>query len=134
MRDYELEQLVKEEAANLKQNATSEELGNLDMERLDTDSPIKCIYGLCTGSCFSKRANELIVNSAKRVYNHGPDGAELFRGVTLNGAPKPAEGRDRHYWSPIEYFIVLEAENDKRSNIEALVAYLKDETSTLEFN
>lgn len=63
-----MQALVKKEAANLKKNATKEELAKLDFDRLDGDSPYSCMYGQMTGHCYSNRASELIFNCCERVY------------------------------------------------------------------
>ncbi len=135
MNNKKLVELVKAEAANLKKFATKEEIDNLEAKYLDPNDPTSCIYGQCTGSCFSTRAHELIIQCADRVYNQGKiDERNSFKGATLNGKPNVTEGGrfNRHYWSPIELFLSQEKNMDNGNN-EAIIAYLKDETQTLEF-
>jgi hypothetical protein len=50
---------VKTELDNIKANATKEEIGRLNIESFNVNSPTRCIYGLMTGECFSNRAKEL---------------------------------------------------------------------------
>jgi len=126
MRTKIMKELVIEEANNLRNNATKEELSRLDFSNLNSQNSETCIYGQMTGYCFSKRANELIINSCKRVYIH--DDADIYKSK-LNG--KPTKNRD-DYWSPIEVFIDQDI-NKKNGNNELLVKFLKGEINELKF-
>ena len=61
--------LVIEEALNIKENATSEEIAKLDEDKVNGEDQRKCIYGLMTGHCNTDRAIELIKKCCTRVYN-----------------------------------------------------------------
>ena len=103
-KDATLEQLVIEEATNLKQYATAAELDRLNLKLMSGDSKSHCIYGQMTGSCTSERAAYLIKLCATRVYNATE--YNTFDGE-LNGAPKKVEPHNRlnHYVSPIEMLV-----------------------------
>ncbi len=124
--DKILNKLVIEEAKNLKLRATPEEIGRLSRVVLNSKKVDACIYGQMTGDCFSKRATTLIIQCCERVFK--TDGTRL-RGK-LNGSP--LHMNRNHYWSPIEIFID-KVENKITRNDEALIAYLKGETETLNF-
>ncbi len=50
---------VKRELKHIRNNATSEEIGNLDFSTLNYNSTTKCIYGQMTGYCSGERACQL---------------------------------------------------------------------------
>ena len=124
-----LAELVKEEAKNLRINATAEELNNLTDTILSPDSPTKCLYGLMTGSCESSRAIKLInICCSVRIKNFKgimSDNYELSESSFLK-APR------RNNWSiktenmrfsPIEVMLWLAPASD----IKMLVKYLRSE-------
>jgi len=121
-----MHQLVKEEARNLRKNATQEELDKLDFSYLDPQHTQQCIYGQIAGGCFSDRSVELIKKCASRVYKTQDDGD--IRHSKLNGSP--INKKREKFWSPIEVFIDQGGENSERNN-KALVRYLKGETRRL---
>lgn len=125
MRDNKLNELVRKEAKNLIKNATDSERAELTIENLYSQSATRCIYGQMTGSCYSRRAVELIEDSCEKVYRR-----TTSDGITgeLNG--KPSETSRNWYWSPIEIFIDLPL-NKVNGNNRRLVAYLKGETKRL---
>lgn len=133
MKDQVLIDLVKEEAAKLREALTVEEAFNLDFETLEPDRPKLCIYGQATGDCYSERAAFLIRKCASRIYKGSPDEA------VLNGKPtKKNTTAVKIYWgnhkkrthhSPIEVFIYQP--NNKRNN-KKLIKYLRRETETLD--
>lgn len=121
-----LNALVLDEATKLKENITTDERSYLSFRTLLTSDSTRCVYGQITGSCWSKRAVELIEASCQKVL--APiKGGEGIRG-TLNGSPK--ESNRWNYWSPIEVFID-KPRNQENGNNERLIAFLKDETKTL---
>lgn len=125
-----MQQLVKEEAKNLKKNATQEEIAKLNFSDLVPTDSEKCIYGQLTGCCWNGRAIELIKKSCKRVYtpNYDED-KDTLADAKVNGKPK--EDRDA-YWSPIEVFIYQD-KNTENGNNKKLIDYIKGKTETLEF-
>ncbi len=118
--------LVKQEAKNLRKNATKEELSRLNFNKLNPTSKVTCIYGQLGGTCDSVRSVELQKKSAKRVYKTG----EGLVSAKVNGSPKSLFRYE--YWSPIEVFIVQQ-ENKDNGNNKKLVSYLKGETNRLNF-
>jgi hypothetical protein len=64
----QLKEDVRREAEALKVRATKEELGRLSIELLNPHHVSKCVYGLTTGACDSKRAIELISLCAPTMY------------------------------------------------------------------
>ena len=131
--DRTLTKLVVKEATKLKKTATESELERLSvhLNDLDPNSQEKCIYGQMTGHCFSKRANELIIKCAKRVYNMNRrrDGANYFETAELNGKPKPVNDREISYFSPIEMYIYL---TKSKKGTQALLKYIKGIRKKLE--
>lgn len=127
MINQELKDLVIQEATNLKIHARKDELAKLDIKRLDPESYSGCVYGQITGNCTNKRAIELIGLCCERVYTPGKENYfDTTIGATLNGAPSGRESGRIGFYSPIELYITKKEQNDK------LVAFLKDETQTLE--
>ena len=132
MNKNKLFQLVKKEAENLKIHATSEEIAKLDLKYLDPEYKDKCVYGLMTRHCESKRANELIMQCCERVYEAEEARIHATMEVAiLNGKPK-IEKRSK-YFSPIEVYIGLRGQKENGNN-KNLVDFLKGETDTLTFN
>lgn len=125
LNQQELFLLVKQEAENLKVHATQEELSNLSFDKLDPIQADKCIYGLMTGNCYSKRSIQLIELCCERVI---VDASGVSGSKVLNGSP--SKSYRRSYWSPIEVYI---AQDDFNSNNKSLVAFLRSETDTLTF-
>lgn len=125
-----LKQLVLKEATALRQQATKEELGKLDLNWFDAGSAYSCIYGQMTDSCNSERAQELIVNCCERIYKTD-GGYGAFGRITessLGESPKKLEkyyDRLDYYCSPIEkYILTLGKENEEYGN-KSLISYLK---------
>ena|SRR6187402_3229214 len=118
--------LVKEEAKNLKKNATEKELKYLNFETLNPNNLFNCIYGQIGGNCDSIRSIELQKKCCSRVYKRGGDLSDS----KVNGSPKRLSRYS--YWSPIEVFITQES-NKENGNNERLVKYLKGETNRLNF-
>ncbi len=126
--------LVIAEAIKLKDNATREEINNLNIARLDANDVTSCIYGQMTGNCYSKRAVSLIELSCEKVIRVS---TKTCVNGTLNGSPVKAI-RD-FYWSPIEVFIYRNQFNGgkrisksvKQDENKKLVAFLKGETEIL---
>lgn len=128
-RKQEMCALVIEEATQLKQFATLDELDDLSFENLDPLNPGRCIYGQMTGDCFSTRAKKLIKKCAKRVYKSNEN--ERLRDFELNGKPKGERSLQySDYFSPIEVFI---AQKDNKKNTKRLIDFLKGKTDTLIF-
>lgn len=135
-RDLVLEELVIEEATNLKKYATKEELSRLDYDNLDGDSKSRCIYGQMTGDCSSYRANELIIKCAQKVYNTTDTDDRIVKSV-LNGKPYKIDKVNERldfYISPIEKFLYKYKRGYKESTkIKKLVNFLQDKTQELKF-
>ncbi len=134
-KDKILEELVIEEAINLKKYAKKEELDKLDYDNLDGDCAYKCIYGQMTGDCESNRAYNLIKKCAIKVYNVTSDEDRIETSV-LNGKPKNLKNysdRLEHYISPIERFLFFykSSQEVKSTKIQKLVKFLRDETKEL---
>lgn len=139
-----MQNLVKQEAKNLKKNATQAELGKLSFSTLKDREGYasSCIYGQLTGNCFSGRAGELIFNSCIRVYtndqslNNEPN-KDCLTNAPINGKPEVirngcANGSEAEYFSPIEVFISQDV-NKSNGNNEKLIKYLRGEIKTLNF-
>lgn len=129
-----VKKLVAQEAKALRKNDTKQELDRLDFRTLEPSNITLCIYGQITGNCFSDRANDLIFNCAKRVYNVGKGYFNILDSAKLNGKPVKIknESRQSRYFSPIEYFIAQKGPYQKENN-EILVDYLKGERKDLNF-
>lgn len=135
-RDLVLEQLVIEEATNLKKYATKKELSKLNYNTLGGDRIDKCVYGQMTDNCFSRRSYNLIRNCTSRVFNV-KDTDDIFNGK-LNGKPSKLdepERRYKYYISPIEQFLYnYKPDSFKKSiKIKKLVDFLQDKTQELKF-
>ena len=136
-RDLVLEQLVIEEANNLKIFATEEELNNLNYETLSGTQSDLCVYGKLTGCCYNERAYDLIRLCATRVYDVVSQVDKIKNGV-LGGPPTELYNcydRKFIYCSPIEKLLFLYKpcvinESDK---VKKLVDFLQGKTETLIF-
>lgn len=131
-RNKEMQDLVIKEAITLREQATQEELDNLNFSNLDGSHDHECIYGQMTGYCSSPRALSLILICATKVYKRGNQVDHIMHNNKLNGTPKTKRTEGLSYVSPIEVFI-HEPENVNNSNNEALVGFLKGRTKTLKF-
>ncbi len=131
MKVAELKRLVVEEATALKTNAKLGEIEKLNFEALDPTEHTACIYGQMTGSCFSKRAMELIKKCATTMID-GRIGDTVTpvmdRQVTNKRVRVSREGTK--YWSPIEVFIAINRHENK-AKIEPLIKFLKGEKEVL---
>lgn len=134
----EMKALATEEAVKLKEYATKKEIRALDLDWLDPNNPFSCIYGLLTGDCNSLRAQELIIKCTSRVYDTSVSTPNTAKTAKLNGAPylvvlqedKLLDRRMYKWQSPIEMLIY--DENGGEDSQAKLIAFLKDETQTLE--
>ena len=120
-KDLKLEELVIEEATNLKKYATKEELDKLDYATLKEDDIFHCVYGQMTGMCYGYRATQLIDKCINFKYQH----------LHKNNEPIISK-RDINngYYSPIERFLIAYKGSEK---IKKLIDFLKDENiKTLE--
>lgn len=129
----EMKALATEEAVKLKQYATKEELDNLDLKDLDPLDEDSCIYGQMTGGCNSERAQELIMLCANRVYDVKHVDHNFDLNANVNGSPykvRKISSRSQQYQSPIEMLIY--SSNGGEGAQAKLIAFLKDETQTLE--
>lgn len=119
-------ELVKNEATNLREHASKEQLSKLNINRLNPNNQERCIYGQMTGNCDSKSAVKLMVKCAERVYTI-LDSENRFDRSILNGEPITSK---RQFWfSPIEKYIYLR--RNQPSELKKLVKYLKGETDKL---
>lgn len=131
-RDLRLEELVIEEAIKLKKYATKKELAKLDYNTLNGGNTTKCVYGQMTDHCESLRAGVLIEKCCNIVFN------VTRRGITntkkLKDIDVPYVNRLSTYFSPIEKLLMKYKKNSNinSNKIKKLVAFLKDETKTLE--
>ena len=133
MKVTELNKAVKLEAKNLKENATKKELKKLDFDELKPNHHESCIYGQMTGSCFSKRAVELINGCAPSLLDGKISDEFDTTELKLRKFVKDMRSRnddDETFWSPIEVFIV-EERNKENGNNERLINYLKGLTDKL---
>lgn len=123
-----LKDLVRGEAAKLREIIKPSEAAKLDFRTLEGNSTEFCIYGQLTGHCFSSRANGLILKCCERVYKAEGD---IEMGCPLNGKPKRVkpEYRGDSHWSPIEKWLATKATKKAQKN---LVQYLKKEVDTLD--
>lgn len=133
---------VKIEAQKLKAYATKDELQKLNWMRLSPLNAKQCFYGQMTGSCFSQRAAELIENCCERYFKRDAlEGACIesrnanvdeiianVNGIQVDGFfnNRTTAAKPSHY-SSIEVYIAMEG-----ANYKSLLAFLKDETQTLE--
>jgi hypothetical protein len=143
---------VMAEAKALKATAKLKEVKNLEASMLDPFDYRKCIYGQMTGDCFSARAAELIFECCPRYFigeideegsgslidkDNGPMSLSAAIGF-VNGVKVPEvkgvedfvyhrEHSAYMHFSSIEAYIVT-----KGAKIPELIAFLKDETQTLE--
>ena len=115
-----LKELVREEAAKLREFATVEERGRLDFSKLDPGDSELCIYGQMDSSgCFGIRAIELLNLCAK------PYSRRLYALYAVD--EQVFERSIRRHFSPIEFYIA----QSYAKNAE-LISYLKGETDILE--
>lgn len=119
-RTESLKQLVRDEAARLREFATVEERDRLDFSRLDPSREHLCIYGQMTGDCFNKRTQELLSYCAIRFsrwisYYHPVNNPKFYKSGARNG------------FSAIEFYIY----QPYAKNAE-IISYLKGETDILE--
>ena len=114
-----LKELVRDEAAKLREFATVEERGRLDFSKLNSNNERLCVYGQMTGKCWSDRAVYLL-NKCAIPFSYFTDKfSKSYKWDFGNSV-----GRD---FSPIEFYIC----QPYAKNAE-LIAYLKGETDTLE--
>jgi hypothetical protein len=128
-----LKKLVIEEAKNLKKFATNKELGELFISALNPLRDESCVYGLMTGDCTSKRANELITKCCSAVVLKTV--SRVISDVSLVNIPMSnhfAHLPRLTYWSPIEVF-VARPQNKINGNNQTLIKFLKGEIKTLKF-
>jgi len=127
----ELKNLAKEEAENLRKNATKKELSHLSLADLDASNVHSCIYGQLTGSCFSTRAHKLIDACCTKVYKVNPKKlTNLIKSSTLGDKPEDqivGYLRKYAYFSPLEKALLYMTYNQKSN----LISYLKGETNKL---
>lgn len=139
-----LEPLVIAEATNIKRIALKRELKKLDFCGLVPDDHQNCIYGQMTGDCYNARAYELIRKSCVNVIESESVDDKEFNGELVdfneqakqNGVEKPNKFDENFrlsFYSPIEIFITRKR-NKKNGNNAKLIAFLRGETDTLDFN
>ena len=128
---------VTNEAIALRENATRDELNKLSLAVLNPMTEYGCIYGQMTGSCFSEKASDLIVQCCPRYfrsyavtqYNHFGNVINNANGtkvVNFKNARKKSSKEDRHF-SAIEVYITL-----PNAKLKNLVSYLRKETDKLD--
>jgi hypothetical protein len=138
---YTFEQLkedVRKEAEALRKHATPQELSRLNLSKLEPEDLDSCIYGQMTGSCYSRRACDLISICAIRYIADGDlayvrrDGFDrVAKYVTNEPIPDTyidrTSGSEETHYSAIEAYILLPEANNAN-----LIAFLRGETETLE--
>lgn len=127
--DQVLIDLVKEEAAKLREALKPEERARLNFDTLAFYDAENCVYGQAVGSCYTPRAATLIIKCAPRVYE-GSNLSTKLNGKPTKGNMKLLDGlfsqfRDHH--SPIEVFISYASKRCKKK----LIQYLRKELDTL---
>ena len=124
----ELLELVAEEAALLRKNATPQELAKLDLYTLDPSNANRCIYGLMTGDCTSPRAESFIRTCCKKYVM--AKSKSLAGGLEYFETTSDFRSRIGYVWdcfSPIELYISLRSTNPNN-----LISYLTGETDNIE--
>lgn len=125
---------VRAEVESLKNNATKEEINNLDFDIFNPESQYNCIYGQMTGRCSSERAKELMDLGCVRVAvgdifaytkKELPSILKKINGP-YNGQMWTDGYRNFNHLSMIETYILLN--NSKPKNI---IDYLKGKTEKL---
>jgi hypothetical protein len=124
---------VATEARNLKKNARKKELGKLDFDDLNWNSPSNCIYGqISEGNCRSPRAKKLIQSCCKRYFHNkrsriDQDGIQAIKRI-VNGKEVEDLGKffDIPYLSSIEAYICM-----PKAKNENLINYLQGKTNKL---
>ena len=113
-------ELVKDEAAKLKQLATKEERSKLSIRDLIPSEPRRCIYGQMTSSCYSERAQELINACCETGFGNIMKPTRSRKMTRTSGTT---------VWSPIETYILNDVEG---KGTKKLLRYLKGTTDTLD--
>lgn len=128
----EMKVLATEEATNLKTHATTQEISKLNSLKINPSVSNCCIYGQMTGHCSSARANKLISLCCTKVYKVVEGGSVAEDSIIKNCVPKKTGHDPRHcyYQSPIE--VLIYDENGGSVAQQKIIAFLKDETQTLE--
>jgi len=123
----ELKDLVRDEAAKLKANATGEELNRLNLDTFWAMHSERCIYGQMTGFCRSKRAIKLLSQCAVS-FSGCVDEDTWATTPPVNGfvPVKPYHVYEIAAFSPIEVYIA-----QPQAKNENLIAYLKGEKERL---
>lgn len=103
----------------LKQNATKEELSQLNFETLNPDNGRLCIYGQITGDCFSNRAFELIQTCCKTTISFP------YLSKTTTHKRRPRQDRYDDF-SFLEHCIAMYPMNNL-----AIIQYLKGERTEI---
>jgi len=139
---------VKHEIDMLKKHATKEELSKLDFYKFNYKSGFQCIYGQMTGTCESKRAEELMGKSCIRVFE-SPSGVSSLGESSFNEIKKHINGENKNqtwnvdglgnHWltgekklrnykhlSALEGYICL-----KGAKVNNIIRYLKGESDKL---
>lgn len=115
-----LNELVKQEAYNIKLHATESEKDRLHFSSLDPTLRKACVYGLMTGDCFSEMAANLLNLCALECVN------EIDREEPFQIVRKEVFTDSRQFFSPLEYYI-----NQEDADNEQLIKYIKGQTDTL---
>lgn len=125
-----LKDLVRGEAAKLREVITKKEAVNLDFNYLDGQSMNQCVYGQLTGYCFSARAQNLILKCCQQVYTPNKEQMYELKNAILNGKPHKVVSKNRHesYYSPIEKWLIVSTKKAQKN----LIQYLKKEVDTLD--
>lgn len=120
---WQLQDLVREEATNLKNAATAKELDKLNFETLCPSDEEYSIYGKMTGHCFSSRADDLIKKCCNEVLQ-SDSRHTVIKNISVFDK---TISKNRIYLSPIEYYSMAGSEVSNKN----LISYLKGEADTL---
>tara|TARA_R110002124_G_scaffold257896_1_gene423617 strand:+ start:792 stop:1196 length:405 start_codon:yes stop_codon:yes gene_type:complete len=133
MKKEEFLAAVEKEIISIKENATTEEIGNLDFTELKPANSDNCIYGQMTGSCNNLRSKDLMIKGCTLVFNEicfsdFDTLTDNVISVESNNSNEWNRGwRYTNYFSALETYISLDD-----SNNENVIAFLKGEVKELE--
>lgn len=117
MKAIDFLELVHKELKHLKENATSEEISNLNFNLLDVLCPYSCVYGQMTGRYDSRRAIEL---KPCECFCFISDTMDTFREWLPKNNEYSSEKENK--FSHLECYIAL-----KGAKNEEVIQYLKGE-------
>jgi len=121
---------VREEIEHIKKHATQHELSNLDYSWFNPFYPNKCIYGMMTGHCDSRRANKLYNKKYGSIGDHNSEDKPTQTLKELVGDDSYFNDDEDFFeidsFTPLEVYVSLK--DARKRNV---VKYLKNEISEL---